>query len=153
MKISKRTLLFRLGTVLLLIALAVLMLIIGRGHEIYLDNKTFEYEGNEYQAYYLVVAEAKGNEEQEAFKRDRVALSCMGQKIKIDFTIQDVKNGDKRTESAVISIPYSMDAVVINLPAYFAGLPQDVWMEEFVSMAITDSSSANEEVVLDEFGF
>lgn len=153
MKTDKRALIFRLGSVLLLIIIAIVMMIIGRGHNIYLDNKTFEYEGNEYQAPYLIVAEAKNNEAQEAFKRDRVALTCMGPKIKINFTIQDVKNGDKKTATVVFKIPFSLDDVVINLPAYFSGLPEDVWMTEFVSLATTDDASAYEEVVLDEFAF
>ena len=39
-----RRILFRAGTIVLLIAIAVCMMIIGRGHTIYFDNKTLEAE-------------------------------------------------------------------------------------------------------------
>ena len=38
-----------------------------------------------------------------------------------------------------------MDGIVINLPAYLEGLPQEAWMSEFVPIA-TESSVEDEEV-------
>ena len=40
-----RRLLFRLGTVLILISICAVMMIIGRGHTVYFDNKQLEYNG------------------------------------------------------------------------------------------------------------
>ena len=34
--------LFRLGTLLILVAIAACMMVVGRGHTVYLDNKTLE---------------------------------------------------------------------------------------------------------------
>ena len=49
---SKRRKLFIALTVLALAAVAACMMVIGRGHEIYLDNKTLEgYEGQDYKAF------------------------------------------------------------------------------------------------------
>ena len=45
-----RKILFRGGSVLLLIIIAGVMLFVGRGHTIYFDNKNLEYEGTKYEA-------------------------------------------------------------------------------------------------------
>lgn len=152
MKMNKRTLIFRVGAVAFLLALAVIMFFIGRGHSVYFDNKTIEYNGKEYSALNLVVVEAKGNEKQEAYKRERVELSCMGQTLKVKMTVQEKKNGEKKEQTVKFKIPHSWDGLVINVPAYLAGLPEDAWKSEFVSLAIEDAVAV-EEVVLDEFGF
>ena len=45
---SRRRMLFPALTVLILVVIAAWMLVIGRGHEIYLDNKTLEgYQGQD----------------------------------------------------------------------------------------------------------
>ena len=40
-----KKLIVRLVALLIVIAVAALMFVIGRGHTIYIDNKTLEYEG------------------------------------------------------------------------------------------------------------
>ena len=32
-----------------------------------------------------------------------------------------------------ISLPYSWDGIVVNIPGYLAGLPQEAWMTQCVS--------------------
>ena len=51
---NKRRLLFRLGAVAILIAIAACMMVIGRGHTVYIDNKTLEYNGETYKTPYRV---------------------------------------------------------------------------------------------------
>ena len=59
----KRRVAFILLTVLMLAAIAAWMMVIGRGHTVYLDNKTLEdYQGQEYKAYERVVVTVKGEE-------------------------------------------------------------------------------------------
>ena len=43
-----RRLVIRVAAVLVLIIVGIIMSIIGRGHTIYLDNKTLEYNGQTY---------------------------------------------------------------------------------------------------------
>ena len=57
-----RRLLFRLGTLLVLIAIAVCMTIIGRGHTVYFDNKKLEYEGATYDPPYKVTVYVGGEQ-------------------------------------------------------------------------------------------
>ena len=47
-KTSNRRLIFQLAAVVVLIAIAYAMTIIGRGHTVYLDNKKLEYNGKTY---------------------------------------------------------------------------------------------------------
>ena len=47
-----RKLIIRIAAVVVLIVIGIIMSIIGRGHTIYLDNKTLEYEGQTYKAPY-----------------------------------------------------------------------------------------------------
>lgn len=150
MKVKRQTL-FIAGAILLLIGIAAWMMVIGRGHIIYVDNKTIEYNGTEYKAYSLVGVTEKRNPYQEAFARDRIQLKVVGQNLKIDYEASKKSSSIPEEGVLKVKIPYSWDAVVINLPAYFAGLPQEVWFTEFVQAPSVDLSSSSEEIVLDEF--
>ena len=66
---TKRTILFRLGAVLLLLIIAGIMMVIGRGHTVYMDNKSIEYNGQTYTTPYKVVVYVDG--EQVAKLRDK----------------------------------------------------------------------------------
>ena len=57
---NKRRLLVCLGTLIVILGVAVIMFIIGRGHTVYFDNKTAEYEGTEYGAFQKVDVYVKG---------------------------------------------------------------------------------------------
>ena len=59
---SMRSLLFKLGAVVLLIAIGAVMMVIGRGHTVYLDNKALDYEGKTYECPYKVVVSVKGEQ-------------------------------------------------------------------------------------------
>ena len=48
--------------------------------------------------------------------------------------INTVNKGDDPSEVTVkLSLPYGWDGIVVNIPGYLAGLPQDAWMTQFVS--------------------
>ena len=66
---KKRTLLFRVGAILLLLIIAGFMMLIGRGHTVYIDNKSLEYNGQTYTTPYKVVVFVDG--EQVAKLRDK----------------------------------------------------------------------------------
>ena len=51
---AKRRILFSVLMVLILVVIAAVMMVIGRGHTIYFDNKTLEdYQGQTYKAFGL----------------------------------------------------------------------------------------------------
>ena len=130
-----KTLLIRLAALAVCAAVAAAMMVIGRGHTVYFDNKTIEdYQGQEYKAYERVVVTVKGEEVAKLGKRERGMATSIGQSFKMTLEITEKKGDEPRTEEISIQLPYSVDGIVINLPAYLAGLPEDAWFSEFVPM-------------------
>ena len=130
-----KTLLIRLAALAVCAAVAAAMMVIGRGHTLYFDNKTIEdYQGQEYKAYERVVVTVKGEEVAKLGKRERGMATSIGQSFKMTLEITEKKGDEPRTEEISIQLPYSVDGIVINLHAYLAGLPEDAWFSEFVPM-------------------
>ena len=57
-----RRLVIRIAAVLVLVVIGVVMGVIGRGHTIYLDNKSLDYEGQSYKAPYKITVTAGGEQ-------------------------------------------------------------------------------------------
>ena len=49
---NKRQLLFRIAAIVIILAVAAVMFVIGRGHTIYVDNKETSYNGQTVEAFY-----------------------------------------------------------------------------------------------------
>ena len=147
-----RTFLFRLGVIALLLIIAVTMLFIGRKHIVYIDNKTLEYEGSSYSALYKVEVSSRNNDNKKLYARERGELTIMGQKTALHLVITKTKGGTEESIDYKFSVPFGKDAVVINIPALLAGLPQDVWMTDFVSLATPSSTESDTVVLTDDFG-
>ncbi len=139
-----RRLLFRVGTLLVLIAIAACMMVIGRGHTVYFDNKKLEYEGTTYDPPYKVTVYVGGEQVAKLNAKERGMASTIGQDFEMELKIMQVKGGDETRETYRIKLPRNLDGIVVNLPAYLAGLPQEVWMSEFVPL--TPQETVEEEV-------
>ena len=50
----KRSILAKIFTLVVILGIAACMFVIGRGHTVYFDNKTMEYEGVTYEAPYRI---------------------------------------------------------------------------------------------------
>ena len=130
---KKRQWVFRICTLLLILAVAGCMFIVGRGHTVYIDNKTLEYNGETYGALQKVEVYVGGERLSKLAKRERTMTTVIGQGCEVKL-LNTVNKGDEATEAVVqLSLPYGWDGVVINVPGYLAGLPQEAWMTEFVS--------------------
>ncbi len=148
---NKRQFLFRLGAVVLLLAIAAVMMVIGRGHSIYLDNKALEFEGTTYETPYKVVVFVDGQQVAKLYDNERGAAVCIGQKFEMTLEITQEKGGEEVTSEHKIKLPYNMDGVIINLPGYLAGLPQEAYISEFVP-AVEEVDVSTEEIPAgDEF--
>ena len=147
---KNKTWLYRIGALVILLAICVVMFIIGRGHTIYLDNKTIEYNGEEITAMHKITVNVNGERIAKLSKKDRGMATCMGQKFEMELVVTKEKGDDEETIPVTLTLPYNMDGIVINLPAYLAGLPEEAYLSEFVSIATTEEEE--EEVVTDEFG-
>ncbi len=146
-----RRLLFRIATVLILLGIAAWMMVIGRGHTVYFDNKKLEYEGTTYDAPYKVTIYVGGEQAAKLNAKERGMATTIGQDFEMELKIMEVKGGDETRETYRIKLPHGVDGIVVNLPGYLAGLPEEAWMSEFVPL--TPQEEPEEEAPgSDEFG-
>lgn len=149
---SKKTtsILFKVGTVVLLLAIAAVMFAIGRGHTVYFDNKKLEYNGSTIDTPYKVVVIDGGEQVGKLYDKERAMTTVIGQTLDITFKITQEKGGDETIVSYRFALPYNMDGIIINLPGLFAGLPEEAYLSEFVQTIVEED--VDEEPVTDEFG-
>ena len=142
---------FRIGAVVLLIAIAACMMVIGRGHTMYFDNKKLEYEGQTCDTYRRINVFVNGEQVAKLSAKDRGMATFMGQKLSFDIEVTKEKGDDPVTYSYTVKVPYKEDGIILNLPGMIAGLPEEAYTSIFVPM-VTEEDNAEEEIVIDEFG-
>lgn len=147
---SKRTLLFRLAAVVILAAIGAVMMLIGRGHTVYFDSRSVDYNGQTYEPPYKIVVLVDGEQVAKLYEKDRGTTTCIGQKLKISLEITQEKGGEEEVIDLTIPLPYNMDNPIINLPAYLAGLPEEAYLSEFIPV-VTEEPDTSEELPTDEF--
>ena len=148
-----KTLLIRLAAVALCVVLGAVMMVVGGGHTIYLDNKTLEdYQGQEYKSFERVNITVPGEDEViKLAKRERDMATCIGQSFHMTVEVIEKKGDEPRVEEIDLKLPYSMDGIIVNLPALLAGLPEEAWMTEFIPAPEPEDSS-EEPNIGDGFG-
>ena len=129
---NKRRLAFILGPVLLLAAIAACMMVIGRGHTVYFDNKNLEVDGQKYEAIRRINVNVNGEQVAKLSKKERGMATCMGQTFKFNLEVIREKGGDSEFYDYTLKLPYGIDGIVVNLPGIIEGLPQEAWMSEFI---------------------
>ena len=142
---------FRLGTVLVLSAIAACMMVIGRGHTVYFDNKKLDYQGQTYDTYRRINVFVNGEQVAKLSAKDRGMASFMGQSFSFDLEIIKEKGDDPVTNTYHIKVPYGRDGTVLNLPGMLAGLPEEAYTSEFVPVE-PEPSAEDEEIVTEDFG-
>ena len=147
---NKRSLFARICTLLVILLIAGWMFIIGRGHTVYFDNKTLEYEGQTYEAPYRAAIFVNGERVARLSPKDRGMATWIGQNFKVTIEITPEKGADAKSYDFALKLPYSWDGIVMNVPGLIAGLPESAWQSEFVSMAV-ETATEEEEIVTDEF--
>lgn len=146
---SKRSLLFKLGALLVLIGICVVMFIIGRGHTVFFDNKKIEYEGVEYTTPYKVVVTVNGEQAGKLYDKERGKAVWIGQNFRMTMNVTEEKGGDEYSCTVSLKLPYNMDGIIINIPAILNGLPKEAYLSEYV--AAQTEEVAEEEIITDEF--
>ncbi|MCR4891278.1 MAG: hypothetical protein K5989_03725 [Lachnospiraceae bacterium] len=142
--------LFRILTVLALIAIAGVMFIIGRGHTVYFDSKAVTYEGTTVEAPYKIEVYVKGERVAKLYEGERGMAGWMGQNFNMELEITAEKGGDSVRQAVSMTLPYNMDGIILNIPALLKGLPEQAYLSEFIPAAVEEE--ATEEVITDEFG-
>ena len=75
---KKRTLFFRIGAIVILLAIAAVMMVIGRGHTVYFDNKKLEYNGETYDTPYKVCVYVNDERVAKLYDKERgMAKMCI----------------------------------------------------------------------------
>ena len=115
---KKRTLFFRLGAIAILLAIAAVMMVIGRGHTVYFDNKKLEVNGETYDTPYKVCVYVNDERVAKLYDKERGMATWIGQNFEMTLEITQEKGGDETTETYQIKLPYNMDGIVINAGAY-----------------------------------
>lgn len=147
---KRRTILFRIGAILILLVIAAAMMLIGRGHTVYVDNVTMDYEGQTYKAPYKVVVLVGGEQVAKLRNKERGMATCIGQKFTMTLKITQEKGGDEVSKTVTLELPYNMDGIVINLPGYLAGLPEAAYLSKFVPM-VEETEPESDVPPADEF--
>ena len=146
---NKRRLLFRIGAVAILLAIAACMMVIGRGHTVYVDNKTLEYNGETYKTPYRINVYINGERIAKLSTRERGMTTNIGQSFKMTLGVIQEKGNDEQMIDVALKLPYNMDGIIINAPGYLANLPQDAWLSEFISTP-TEAEMQDEEIPTEE---
>ena len=129
---KKRTLFFRIGAIVILLAIAAVMMVIGRGHTVYFDNKKLEVNGETYDTPYKVCVYVGDERVAKLYDKERGVATCIGQTLTVTLEITQQKGGTEEVYAYNIPVPRKMDNVIINLPGFLAGLPEEAYLSEFI---------------------
>lgn len=133
---NKRGLLIKIAAILVLAAICVVLIIIGRGHSVYLDNKPLAYEGKTYEVPYKVTVYTKGEQTAKLYEGERGAATWMGQNFEMTLEIMQTKGGAEETRTVSVKLPHNADGIIVNLAGVLNDLPPEVYMEEFVPAVV-----------------
>lgn len=147
---KKRTVLVRLLALLALLLVAAVMMVIGRGHTIYFDNKPLDYQGTACEPPYKVEVTVKGERVAKLYDNERGMATWMGQTLKMSLEVTEKKGGSSETVDLTLKLPYGMDGIVLNLPALLADLPEEAYLSQFIPANVEEP--VEEETIVDEFG-
>ena len=148
MKTTKRSWIIRIAFVLVLVLVAVLMLRIGRGHTVYFDNRALDKDGESVAAPYKITVYVNGEQISKLYDKERCMVTNIGDSLELTVEVMQQKGGSETTETYKLTLPHSIDSVIINLPAYMAGLPEEAYLEEFIpapSADLDDEEAPNTE--------
>ncbi|MDO5441524.1 MAG: hypothetical protein Q4F55_03100 [Bacillota bacterium] len=141
MKTNKKTLIIRIAVILILIVICAVMFVIGRGHTIYVDNKTIEYNGQEIGSKSEVDVYFNDELVTELYKGERTSFKILGQTLKFKISVKERQNSMTMDEYEIeYKIPYNMDGILFSVPAWLNELPEDQIMTEFVVEEVVDDS-------------
>ena len=132
---AKRRILFSLLLVLFLVGVAAAMMVIGRGHTVYFDNYSLEYNGQTYETPYKITVIVKDEQIAKLYDKERGMSTWIGQSFEMDLEVMQEKGGSEETVHIQLDLPYSIDGIILNLPAVLAGLPEEAYLTEFVPAA------------------
>ena len=135
----------------MLVLVAVLMLRIGRGHTVYFDNRALDKDGQSVAAPYKITVYVNGEQISKLYDKERCMVTNIGDSLELTVEVMQQKGGSETTTTYTLKLPHNLDGVIINLPGYIAGLPEEAYLEEFIPAPSTDLDD-EEAPVTDDMG-
>lgn len=135
---KKKVILYRALAVVLLLAVAAAMMVIGRGHTVYFDNVALDYNGTSYAAPYRVDVYVKEERAAKLKEDERGMSSWMGQSFKMSLEITENKGDEPTVREMKVKLPYNMDGIILNIPALLADLPQEAYLTQFIPAVVEE---------------
>ena len=132
---SSRSLIQRTCVVLGLIALAVYLFYIGKGHTLFLDTNMIIIDDKELRSYASITVSV-GGKKLNMGRAERVRVVVRGPRHKI--VIIDDADADKKVEKA-FTIPTFMDRAIVSIPAILGDMPQEHWVTLFTPPSLVDA--------------
>ena len=151
MKNKTRSWIIRAAFLLVLVLIAVVMLRIGRGHTVYFDNRALDYQGTTTAAPYKITVTVNGEQISKLYEKERCSVTNIGDKLELTLEVMQQKGGSETTTTYTLKLPHNLDGVIINLPGYIAGLPEEAYLEEFIPAPSTELDD-EEAPVTDDMG-
>ena len=152
MKNKTRSWIIRAAFLLVLVLIAVVMLRIGRGHTVYFDNRALDYQGTTTAAPYKITVTVNGEQISKLYEKERCSVTNIGDKLELTLEVMQQKGGSETTETYQMTLPHNIDGIIINLPAYMAGLPEEAYLEEFIPAPPTDEDDEEAPNTEDDMG-
>ena len=96
---------FRIAAVVLLVAIAGAMMVIGRGHTVYFDNYSLEYNGQTYETPYKITVIVKDEQIAKLYDKERGMSTWIGQSFEMDLEVMQEKGGSEETVHIQLDLP------------------------------------------------
>ena len=74
----------------------------------------------------------KGEKVAKLYNGERGMTTHIGQNFGMALGVTQEKGGEEKIVEITQKLPYNIDGVIINLPGYLAGLPEEAYLSEFV---------------------
>lgn len=141
---------YRIAALLILVAIAATMFVIGRGHTIYIDNKKMEYNGQTLEPPKKVEVYVDGERVAKLSPKDRGMATNIGQHFEMTLEITQNKGDEPVSREVSLTLPFKMDGIIVNIPGLLADIPFEDYISEFIQ-ADPEPTEEDDEVITDEF--
>ena len=85
-----------------------------------------------------------GEQISKLYEKERCLTTVIGDKLELTVEVMQQKGGSETTETYQMTLPHNIDGIIINLPAYMAGLPEEAYLEEFIPAPPTEEDDEEE---------
>lgn len=108
--------------------------------------------GQSVEAPYKITVYVNGEQISKLYEKERCLTTVIGDKLELTVEVMQQKGGSETTETYQMTLPHNIDGIIINLPAYMAGLPEEAYLEEFIPAPPTEEDDEEAPNTEDDMG-